>query len=272
MMKHWPKKSQQRLPTSRTPRFLQIMNKANPMETKLHAKTILVIGGTSGIGFTVAQMAAQAGARLIVTGRNQARLEAALKKLQAVTPEVSGAQLDAANPQQLVDFFATVKPFDHLVSMAGGFMGGGFLNAPLEVIRKAIEEKLFANLQIARLANSKLCDGGSMVFTAGSGGRPQNASGAIIGNDAIRTMVKGLAVELAPRARANAVAPTWTRTPLWDHLSQTEIDATERHFAATIPLGRTAKIEEVASAYLFLMQNNFITGQTIAVDGGVDLV
>jgi NAD(P)-dependent dehydrogenase (short-subunit alcohol dehydrogenase family) len=156
--------------------------------------------------------------------------------------------------------------------MAGGFMGGGFLEAPMAVIRQAIEEKFFANLAIARLAAPSLHDGGSLVFTAGSGGRPHNASGAIIGNDAIRTLVQGLAVELAPRARANAVAPTWTRTPLWSHLSPEQVAATDKQFAGLIPLGRTAKIEEVAAAYLFLMQNSFVTGQTIAVDGGLTLV
>jgi len=155
--------------------------------------------------------------------------------------------------------------------MAGGFMGGGFLNAPVDVIHKAIDEKLFANLAIARLAASHLRDQGSMVFTAGSGGRPHNASGAIVGNDAIRTLVQGLAVELAPRARANAVAPTWTRTPLWRDMSPEQIEATDKQFSSAIPLGRTARIDEVASAYIFLMENTFITGQTITVDGGLTL-
>lgn len=242
------------------------------MTTALRDSTVLVIGGSSGFGFKVAQLAAQAGARLIVTGRNLERLSVAVEQLKAGSAEVVGAQLDASNSEQLAAFFASMAPFDHLVSMAGGFMGGGFLGADLAVIRQAIEEKLFANLQIARLAAPRLKAGGSMTFTAGSGGRPQNASGAIIGNEAIRTMVRGLAVELAPHARANAVSPTWTRTPLWDHLPPAEVAATEHYFATTIPLQRTANIEEVASAYLFLMQNGFVTGQTIAVDGGIELV
>lgn len=242
------------------------------MEKVFANKTVLIIGGTSGFGFSVAQMAARGGAELIITGRNTVRRQHAVSLLQADGAIVTGFDLDAAHPEQLDAFFYQVRPFDHLVSMAGGFMGGGFIEAAIELIRKAVEEKFFANLSIARLAAPRLRAGGSMVFTAGSGGRPHNASGAIVGNDAIRTLVKGLAVELAPRARVNAVSPTWTRTPLWDHLSEQAIDATEQHFAATIPLRRTAHIEEVAAAYLFLMQNAFVTGQTIAVDGGIELV
>ncbi|HVI52488.1 MAG TPA: SDR family oxidoreductase [Candidatus Sulfotelmatobacter sp.] len=240
---------------------------------QLQDKTILIIGGSSGIGFSVATLAARAGAKLIVTGRDKAKLARATECLRAEGADVSSDALDAAKADDLTDFFRGVGPFDHLVSMAGGFMGGGFLDAPADVIRKAVEEKLFANLAIARLAAPSLTNGGSMVFTAGSGGRPHNASGAIVGNDAIRTLVQGLGVELAPRrCRANAVAPTWTPTPLWRHMSTEQVEATDKHFASLIPLGRTALTEEIASAYIFLMENAFVTGQTIAVDGGLTLV
>ena len=151
-------------------------------------------------------------------------------------------------------------------------MGGGFLEAPFETIERAVREKLFANLQIARHASKKIAEGGSMTFTAGAGGRPHNASGAIVGNDAVRTLVTGLAVELAPNARANAVAPTWTETPLWRNIPAPDVEATKQRLSQTIPLGRTAEIEEIALAYIFLMQCSFITGQTIVVDGGLTLV
>lgn len=89
------------------------------------------------------------------------------------------------------------------------------------------------------------------MFTAGAGGRLDNASGAIVGNDAIRLMVEGLAVELAPRARVNAVAPTWTETPLWKNIPAADVQATKERFSNTIPFKRTAEIEEVAQVYIF---------------------
>jgi NAD(P)-dependent dehydrogenase (short-subunit alcohol dehydrogenase family) len=238
----------------------------------LKNKTVIVIGGSSGFGKEIALKVAALGARLIVTGRDEAKLDRIVGEFASAGREVAGHVVDAADVATVAAFFEKIAPFDHLVSMAGGFMGGGFLSADYETIRRAVDEKLFANLQIARHAPKKITEGGSMTFTAGSGGRPHNASGAIVGNDAIRTLVQGLAVELAPRVRVNAVAPTWTETPLWRGMPPGDVQATKERFSQTIPLGRTAKIDEVAQAYVFLMQCGFITGQTIVVDGGLTLV
>lgn len=235
-------------------------------------KTVIVIGGTSGFGKSVALKVAALGGKLIITGRDPRKLELALGEFADGGHHARGHLLDTADTASVATFFNASEPFDHLVSTAGGFMGGGFLDADMETIRRAIDEKLFANLTIARHAAKKVRQGGSLVFTGGSGGRPHNASGAIVGNDAIRIMVAGLAVELAPKARANAVAPTWTETPLWRHMPQDQVQATREHFAKTIPLGRTAHIEEVAEAYVFLMQCGFVTGETLVIDGGLTLV
>ncbi len=155
--------------------------------------------------------------------------------------------------------------------MIGDPMGGGFLSAPLAEIRHTVESKFFANVRIARLAAPKVNEGGSLTFTSGTGGRAQDAAGSYVGNLAIRALAEGLAVELAPLARANVFAPTWTNTPLWASLPAAQRAATRKNFEETIPLRRTATIDELASAYLFLMANDFITGQQIAVDGGIML-
>lgn len=236
------------------------------------SKKIIVIGGASGFGRAVASKAAKLGAQVMITSREQDKLTEAQRDFASAGFHVAGCVVDAADISSITAFFDGIDPFDHLVSMAGGFMGGGFLSADYETIRRAIDEKLFANLHLARHAAPKIAQGGSLVFTAGAGGRPDNASGAIVGNDAIRLMVEGLAVELAPRARVNAVAPTWTETPLWKNMPASDVQATKERFSNTIPLKRTAEIEEVAQVYIFLMQCGFITGQTITVDGGLTLV
>lgn len=235
----------------------------------LDKRKVLILGGTSGFGLCVARFAGLAGAEVSIVGRDEKKMSAAVTSLQIEGVTVKGHLADVTDGKVLDSLLATEGTFDHLVSLVGGFMGGGFLDASEEIIRKAIEEKFFANLGIARRAAPYLRDQGSMVFTAGSGGRPDNASGAFVGNESVRTLVQGLAVEIAPRGRVNAVAPTWTRTPLWRNMPDDQVDATERQFAKEIPLGRVATIAEVASVYIFLMENTFITGQTITVDGGL---
>jgi NAD(P)-dependent dehydrogenase (short-subunit alcohol dehydrogenase family) len=248
------------------------MAKEGRQNMSLKDKTVVVIGGTSGFGKATALKAAELGARLVITGRDADKPAHGVAEFTAAGHAVIGHVVDAADVVSVAAFFDGIAAFDHLVSMAGGFMGGGFLDADYGTIRRAVDEKLFANLQIARHAAKKIAEGGSMTLTAGAGGRPHNASGAIIGNDAVRTMVQGFAVELAQKARTSAVAPTWTPTPLWRNMPPAEVKAAQERFAQSIPLGRTAKIEEVASACIFLMQCGFITGQTIVVDGGLTLV
>lgn len=239
----------------------------------LKDKKVLIIGGASGFGFQSAKTLLEKGADVKISSRNQEKLDKAIEKLKEISPNIKGQILDASDDESLRKFFKKCHNFDYMISMAGSFMGGGFLDSSYEAIYNAIDDKLFTNMKIARYAASKLNDNGAMVFTAGSGGRADNASGAIIGNESISTMVKGLAIELSKRKiRVNAVAPTWTKTPLWNHMTKEELEGTNKYFSETIPLGRTATIEEVSSSYIFLLENSFVTGQTLNIDGGLSIV
>lgn len=240
-------------------------------ERWLEGRSVVAIGGSSGFGERVAHLAAAAGAELVVVGRDGRKARDVAEELSRSGRPARGCGLDATDEAQLEGLFDRVGPFDHLISTVGGAMGGGFLSADPAEIRRTIEGKFFASLAIARSAAPHVRDGGSLTFTAGSGGRPDTASGAIVGNQAIATLVRGLALELAPRVRANAVAPTWTPTPLWRGLSPADLRRTRDQMAAQIPLGRTGTIDEVARAFLFLMRDDFVTGQTITVDGGLSL-
>lgn len=180
-------------------------------------------------------------------------------------------EADVHNADALEALFAVLPPFNHLVSMVGDVMGGGFLNAPMATIRHVMESKFFTNVRIGQLAATKLLPGGSLIYTSGTGGRAQDACASYVGNLGINALVEGLAVEMAPSVRVNAVSPTWTVTPFWRDMPAEQLEATRQRFAESIPLGRTATIDELAQAYLFLLQNDFITGQHIAIDGGIML-
>lgn len=241
------------------------------MDYTFENKTLVVIGGSSGIGKAVALKAGKLGAKLIISGRTDEKLKNVANELMLEGIRVETKMLDAHDHQQLTAFFESLPVFDYLVSMIGDVMNGGFLKPSEKVIRHVIESKFFTNMAIGRLAAEKVKDGGSLIFTSGSGGSPAEASAAYLGNISIKVLVEGLAKELAPKVRVNTVAPFWMPTPFWRGQSEEQIATTQEYMKSIIPLGRTGEIEEVASAYIFLLQNTFMTGQQIFVDGGVML-
>lgn len=238
----------------------------------LNATKVLILGGTSGFGLKIAELCLQQNAQVHITGRNSEKLESVIAAFQQQQLTVHGHLFDGYIDGAALRLAQTLGQYDHIISTVGSFMGGGFLESSYDTILKAIAEKFHANLAIAQAFAPHVQTGGSMIFTAGSGGKLYNASGAIIGNQNIKFLAQGLAIELAPAVRVNVVSPTWTETPLWQFLDKTQLEQLKKNQADKIPLKRTATIEEVASAYLFLMQNNFITGQEIVVDGGVGLL
>jgi NAD(P)-dependent dehydrogenase (short-subunit alcohol dehydrogenase family) len=150
-------------------------------------------------------------------------------------------------------------------------MAGGFLSTTPDTMHHVLHSKFWTNWVIGRHAASNLRDGGSIIFTTGTGGRPHDVSATYVANLGIGALVQGLAVELAPRIRVNAVAPTYMDTPFWRELPRDEFEATKAAVTERVPLRRLGEVDEVASAYEHLMSNRFITGQVLAVDGGVML-
>ncbi len=236
----------------------------------LDQQIVVVIGGSSGIGYEVARQASAQGARLIIVGRDQSKLETAAKRLGNV---VKTAAFDAHEEESLEQFFRTLDPFHHLVSMIGDSMAGGFLTTTPETMRHVLHSKFWTNWMIGRQAAPKLRDGGSITFTSGTGGRAQDISASYVANLGIGALVQGLASELAPHIRVNAVAPTFmgTGTAFWKDVPTDELEQAQAAFRESVPLKRLGTVEDVASMYIHLMTNGFISGQVLAVDGGVML-
>jgi NAD(P)-dependent dehydrogenase (short-subunit alcohol dehydrogenase family) len=140
-------------------------------------------------------------------------------------------------------------------------------------MRHVLHSKFWTNWMIARQAAPLIRDGGSLTFTSGTGGRAHEISASYVANLGLGALVEGLAVELAPRVRVNAVAPTFmaSATSFWRDVPAGELRTAERAFVETVPLRRLATREQVAAAYLHLMTSGFVTGQVLAVDGGVML-
>lgn len=209
------------------------------------------------------------GAQVSITGRDPRRLSVAAANLGGVTSVVFDAHDEAA----LEAVFRDLGLVDHLVSLVGDSMSGGFLTTTPETMRHVLHSKFWTNWLIGRHAADVLGPGGSLTFTSGTGGRAQDVSATYVANLGIQALVQGLAYEMAPERRVNAVAPTFmgTRTAFWREVPPNELTHLEAGFAEKVPLRRVADVTDVAAAYLHLITNSFITGQVLAVDGGVML-
>jgi NAD(P)-dependent dehydrogenase (short-subunit alcohol dehydrogenase family) len=168
----------------------------------LEGRTLAVIGGSSEIGREVARQAASLGAELLITGRDQVKLAAAA---DGARQRARAVVLDAHDDRALEAFVETLDGVDHVVSMIGDSMSGGFLDTPPSTMRHVWKSKFWANWTIARLVAPKVHNQGTITFTAGTGGRPHQISASYVANLGIEALVHGLAVELAPRVRVNEV-------------------------------------------------------------------
>lgn len=233
----------------------------------LEGQKIIVIGGTSGIGLSTARAATEAGARVVVAGRDQERLEKALSGLPVT---VTGAIVDATSPDALSSFYADLGPFDHLVLAVSSRAGGGpFESLDANQLRNAFEGKFFAYFQAVQASLRTLRPDGSIVLiTAASARTPfPGTSGLAAVNGALEAMIPTLALELKP-TRVNGVSPGVIDTPWWDDMSQERRQAAFAQIAASTPVGRIGQPEDIARAVLLLLTDSYMTGTIIECDGG----
>jgi NAD(P)-dependent dehydrogenase (short-subunit alcohol dehydrogenase family) len=232
---------------------------------------VVVLGGTSGIGFAVAEAAAKAGARVVIASRNPKSVAAAVERLP---DSASGQAVDASSSAGLADFFEGVGAFDHLVYTAAG----NLVSMPLrdytpEKARDFLGLRLVSALEAVRLAVPHLAPAGSITLTSGTaafkGGEGWLLGAAVSG--AMISAAKSLAAELAP-IRVNVVAPGMTRSPVWAQLPEEEREAVYRDTAASLPLRRVGEVEDMAKAYVQLMDQDYATGVVSVVDGGTLIV
>ncbi|MGF6880473.1 SDR family oxidoreductase [Paraburkholderia sp. MM5477-R1] len=237
----------------------------------LQQSRVVVAGGTSGIGFAVAEAAAHAGAEVIIASSRPERVAAALERLPQGT---RGESLDFTDEEQVRAFFARIGALDHLVYTAGESL---FLQTlaelSIEAAHRAFEVRYWGALKAVKYAAPLIRAGGSITLTSGvASSRPLPAwtiLSSILG--AIESLTRTLAVELAP-LRVNAVAPGVLRTALWDNMSKADREILYDHIAGKMPVQRVGEASDVAQTYLYLMQQGFSTGQVIVVDGGHVLV
>jgi NAD(P)-dependent dehydrogenase (short-subunit alcohol dehydrogenase family) len=235
----------------------------------LRGQTVVIIGGSAGMGFAVAEGALAEGARVVIGSSNKAKVDDAVQRLGA--GEVSGAVVDVGDEASIAAFFAGLGHIDHLVFTAGE---QGNYASPLDQLDVAtagegLKIRFWGALLAIKHARSHLAANGSITLTDGIlAHRPMKGAAlttAFAG--AKEHLVKGLAMDLAP-IRVNSVCPGLVLT---ERLAGWP-EAIIRQFTERQPLPRGADPAEAAQAYLYLMRGGYTTGQVVVVDGGAMLV
>ncbi|MCB8879346.1 SDR family oxidoreductase [Acidisoma cellulosilytica] len=238
----------------------------------MNAKTVVVLGGTSGIGFAIAEGVAAAGGKPIIVSRSQANVDAALSKL----PQgAEGHAVDLTDEAALAALFATIGTLDHLAYTAGeSLMMGPLTEMDLTAARRFTETRFWGAVAAAKHAAPRIRPGGSIVFSSGIAGARPPQGGWSMGASicaGMEGLTRALAIELAP-TRVNLVSPGFIRTPLWRDIPEADREALFASVGAKLPVGRVGEPGEIAAAYLFLMQAGFTTGHVLVADGGGLLV
>lgn len=228
---------------------------------------VVITGGSSGIGLSLAQDLALRGASLTLLGRDPAKLEQAAAQ---VNGNVQTASVDVTNEHAVAAFFGKLSQLDHLVTAAAGTVRGTVLELDVACARALFESKYWGQYHCAKYAAPKLSERGSIVLFSGWISRKPMAGVSTLAavDAAIEALGRTLALEIAPR-RVNVVTPGMIDTPLWG--ARLSADEQRAHFdkvGQSLPVGRAGTPQDVAHAVRFLLENGFTSGAVIDVDGG----
>lgn len=240
-------------------------------EPEMLGQTVVVIGGSAGIGLETARRARAEGAEVIITGRRAERLERAALDVDAR----SSAAFDANDTVALKRFFDGLpEPIDHVMITGPGPTYVPLLEMTADQVRDAVGDHLVLAIEVARSAAPKMRPGGSLIFMGGTGGRriSRELGIASAATAAIPPFTATLALELAP-IRVNLIAAGFVDTPLSaSYFSPEGLEARREQLRATLPIGRVVSPADVAALVVHMMTNTALTGATYDIDGGQQFV
>jgi NAD(P)-dependent dehydrogenase (short-subunit alcohol dehydrogenase family) len=235
---------------------------------------LLIVGGSSGMGLALAQKTLQLGAEVTLVGRSLERLAAAQHQLP-YAERLHTVAADVTREDEVVRLFSAAVAYNHIVTTAADITGVYELLPQLSVerVRAMLDSKLIGPWLLAKYGAPRLKAGGSITFTSGIAARRPAARGSAVAaaNGGLESMVYALAIELAP-IRVNAVSPGWTDTPIWQGIVGDRKESVLNEMARRLPVGRVGQPSDIADAIAAVIQNGFITGIVVHVDGGQRLV
>jgi len=236
-------------------------------EPELLGQTVVVIGGSAGIGLETARRARLEGAEVVLTGRNAQRLAQAAQDVGAR----STAAFDVNDVAALTRFFDGLRaPIDHVLVTGPGPTYGPLLEMTGDQVRREVGDHLAVGLEVARNAAPKMRPGGTLVLMGGTGGRKisRELGIASAATAALPPFTAALALELAPM-RVNLIAAGFVDTPLSaSYFSAEGLEARREQLRQTLPIQRVVGPGDVAALAVHLMTNTALTGATYDIDGG----
>jgi len=235
----------------------------------MNTKT-LIIGGASGIGYAVARLLAERGGELIIAGRNAKKLESARTSLSTKQAVITTQMLDVSNESEVFELSKILGSVNHIVFTAGSQAPGGpLLQIDLNAARQAFDTKYWGSLHVARHLSQNILPAGTLTLTSGFLARRPLAGTLVKStmNAAIESAAKVLARELSP-LRVNVVSPGLTDTEAYSGMTQTAREKMLQSAADNLPVKAYGRAEDIARGYLFVIDNVFVTGAVIDIEGG----
>ncbi|KAI9743511.1 MAG: hypothetical protein M1818_002824 [Claussenomyces sp. TS43310] len=253
---------------------------AGPKYQKLHGKHVIIIGGTSGIGYAVAEASLESGAAVTISSSSESRVQAAIQSLRESYPsgKVTGYACDLSQPsleQDLEALFAKTGRVNHIVFTAGDKLATAPLQEnTLESMHRAGHIRFFAPLLTAKVGSRYMdaSSSSSIVLTTGAVAERPTPQWSIVASYAagLHGMTRNLALDLKP-IRVNLVSPGGVDTEMWNDLDAEQREALYKVWA-DLPTGKVGKAEDVAEAYLWFMKDSNVTGRIAHSDSGVMLI
>jgi len=229
---------------------------------QLAGKSVVVVGGSSGIGLATADMAKHEGADVTIASRSAEKLKAGTGRLN-----VKGLTCDVTSDDSVASLFKQCGPIDHVVVTAAQLKTGPFKSVAMEDVRGTMEGKFWGAWRCARFAEIK--PGGSLTLVSGFLSIRPRPNSAIVSaaNGALESLARSLAVDLAP-VRVNCVSPGVIDTPIRAAMPEAARREMLEKTAAALPVRRVGKGEDIARQILAFMTNGFATGSIVYLDGG----
>ena len=223
---------------------------------------IVVVGGSSGIGYATAALAKEQGGEVVIASRPGQRLETAAKALG-----VKAIAADVTSDEAVENLFRQCGAVDHVVVTAAVLRTGPIKTLPIAEARATMESKFWGAWRVARSADIK--PGGSLTIISGFLSIRPRVGSAIVGaaNGALESLVRSLALELAP-VRVNAVSPGMIDTPIRASMPEDARIALLKQIAAALPVKRVGLADDIALQIVSFMENTFATGSIVYLDGG----